>query len=42
MVRLIGASTSKEYPNIFKFYSQLREKCRNQKHVENRQGFLSD
>ena len=34
MVWLIGVSTSKEY--------QLREKCHNQKHVENRQGFPID
>ena len=42
MVRLIGVSTSKGYSYIFSFYSQMREKCRNQKHVENRQGFPID
>ena len=42
MVSLIGVSTSKGYSQILKFYSQLREKWRNQKHVENRQGFPID
>ena len=42
MVHLIGASTSKGYSHIFKFYSQLREKCHNQKHVESQQGFPVD
>ena len=42
MVHLIGVSTSKGYSYIFKFDSQLREKWRNQAHVENRQGFPND
>ena len=42
MLRLIGVFTSKWYSYIFKFYSQLREKCHNQKHVENQQGFHID
>ena len=42
MVLLIGTSASKGYLYIFKFYSQLREKCRNQKYIENRQGFPID
>ena len=42
MVHLVGVSISKGYSYIFKFYSQLREKCHNQTNVENRQGFPID